>query len=72
MLYSNKNIEELENLNELVSLNNQVRAVRWQDEPGHENFREDIKKVFEPVADTIKNTSEDLTKTMVLSSERKT
>ena len=30
-----------------------------------------MKKVFEPVTDTIKNTSEDLTKTMMLTSKQK-
>ena len=31
MLYSNKNLEELANLNELVSLRNQVQEVRLQE-----------------------------------------
>ena len=34
MLYSIKNIEDLEKLNELVSLQDQVKAVRLQDKLG--------------------------------------
>ena len=62
MLYSIKNIEELEKLNELVSLQNQVKTVRLQDKLGKQNFHEDMKKVFEPVTKTPENTSENLTK----------
>ena len=54
----------MEKLNELVSLENQVPVVRLQDKLGKQNFHENIKKVFEPVTDTIKNTSETLTKTL--------
>ena len=55
---------ELEKLNKLVSLQNQVKGVRLQDKLGKQNFHENIKKLFEPVTDTIKNTSENLTKTI--------
>ena len=57
-------MEGLGNLNELASLQNQVNEVRLQDKLGKQNFRENIKKVFEPVTDTIKNSSEKLTKTI--------
>ena len=38
MLYSIKNREDLENLNELVSLQDQVKVVRLQDKLGKQNF----------------------------------
>ena len=46
MLYSIKDREDLENLEELVSLENQVKAVRLQDKLGKRNFHEDMKKLF--------------------------
>ena len=49
MLYPIKEREDLENLEELVSLENQVKVVRLQDKLGKQNFREDMKKVFEPI-----------------------
>ena len=64
MLYSIKNIDDLENLNELVSLQSQVKAVRLQDKLGKQNFHEDMKKVFEPVTKSLENTSQDITKTI--------
>ena len=62
MLYSIKDREDLEKLEELVSLQNQVKVVKLQDKLGEQNFHEDIKKVFEPVTKSLKNTSENLTK----------
>ena len=62
MLYSIKNIEELEKLNELASLQDQVKVVRLQDKLGKQNFHEDMKKVFETVTKSLENTSEKLTK----------
>ena len=62
MLYSIKDREDLENLNELVSLQDQVKTVRLQDKLGEQNFHEDMKKVFEPVTESLENTSENLTK----------
>ena len=62
MLYSIKIREDLENLNELVSLQNQVKVVKLQDKLGEQNFHEDMKKVFEPVTKSLENTSENLTK----------
>ena len=64
MLYSIKNREDLENLEELVSLQDQVKVVRLQDKLGKQNFHEDMKKVFEPVTKSLENTSETLTKTI--------
>ena len=62
MLYSIKDREDLENLNELVSLQDRVKKVRLQDKLGEQNFHEDMKKVFEPVTKSLENTSENLTK----------
>ena len=61
ILYSKKNIEELQKINELVSSQNQVNVVRLQDKLGIQNFRENTKKVFKPVTNTIENTSENST-----------
>ena len=49
MLFSFEDIEDLEKLIELVSLENQVEAVRFQDKLGKQIFHEDMRKVFEPV-----------------------
>ena len=63
MLYSIKDREDLEKLNELFSLQDQVKVVRLQDKLGKQNFFEDMKKVFELVTKSLENTSEKLTKT---------
>ena len=62
--------EDSEKLNELVSLENQVKVVRLQDKLGKQNFHEDMKKVFEPVTKSLENTSQDITKTITESSIR--
>ena len=72
MLYSIKDREDLENLEELVSLQNQVKVVKLQDKLGEQNFNEDMKKVFEPIADTIKDVSENITKTITETSKKNT
>ena len=64
MLFPIKDREDLEKLNEAVSLQNQVKVVRLQDKLGKQNFHEDITKVFEPLTDTLKKTSENITKTI--------
>ena len=56
--------EDLEKLEDLGSLQHQVRAVRLQDKLGKQNFHEYMKKLYEPLIDTIKNTSENITKTI--------
>ena len=68
MLYSIKDREDLENLNELASLQDQVKAIRLQDKLGKQNFQEDMNKVFEPVTKYVENTSENLTKAITQSS----
>ena len=64
MLFPIGNIEDLEKLNNLVSLQDQVEVVGLQDKLGKQNFHEDMEKVFEPMTDAIKNTSENITKTI--------
>ena len=46
MLYSIKNREDLENLEELASLQNEVDALRLQDKLGKQNFQENTEKFF--------------------------
>ena len=64
MLYPIKNREDLQKLDEAVSLQNQVRAVRLQDKLGDQNYHEDLIKKFKPMTDATKNTSENITKTL--------
>ena len=68
MLYSIKDREDLKKLEELASLQNEVKVVRLQDKLGKQNFHEDMKKVFEPVTKSLENTSEKLTKTITQTS----
>ena len=70
MLYPIKNIEDLKDLNEAVSLQDQVKAVRLQDTLGKQNFHEDMKKVFKPMTKAIKKNSENVTKAITESSIR--
>ena len=42
-MFSIGNVEDLQNLNEAVSLQNQVREVRLQDELGEQNYQEHAK-----------------------------
>ena len=62
MLFPIRNIEDLQNLNEAVSLQNQVKVVRLLDKLGKQNFHEDMTKVFEPLTDTLKKTSDNIAK----------
>ena len=64
MLYSIKDREYLEKLEGLASLQNQVKEVRLQDKLGKQNFHENVKKLHEPLTDTIKDVSENITKTI--------
>ena len=64
MLYPIKFIEGLQELNELVSLENQVKVVRLQDKLGEQNYHHDRNKLLEAMTDAIKNTSQDITKTI--------
>ena len=64
MLYLIKDREDLENLNELASLQDQVKAVRLQDKLGEQNYHQKSEKLFEPVTKSIKDVSENITKTL--------
>ena len=64
MLYSIKNREDLEKLEELVSLQSQVKAMGLQDKLGEQNYHHETEKLCEPVVDIIKNTFEKITKTL--------
>ena len=70
MFYSIKDREDLEKIEELTSLQNQVKEVRLQDKLGNQNFHEDMKKMFEPVTKSIKDVSEEVTKTMTENSNK--
>ena len=54
MLYAIKNNDDLENLNELVSLENQVNVVRLQDKLGEQNFHEDMEKFLNQLLNHLK------------------
>ena len=64
MLYPINNREDLEKLNDLISLKNEVQEVRLQNKLGEQNYHEDTKKLFKPMTDEIKNSSEKTTKTL--------
>ena len=64
MLFPIRNLEDIQNLNDAVSLQNQVKIVRLQDKLGKQNFHENLEEVFEPLTDTLKKTSENITKTI--------
>ena len=72
MMFSIRNVEGLQNLNEAVSLQNQVKVVRLQDKLGKQNFYEDLTEVFEPLANTIKETSENIANTFTETSKKTT
>ena len=65
MMFPIKDREDLQKLNELISLKNQVQEVRLQDKLGEQNYHEDAKKLFKPMTDEIKKTSEKITKTLI-------
>ena len=69
MLFPIKDREELNKLEELASLQHQVKIVRLQDKLGKQNFHEDMQKLFEPVTKSLENTSENLTKAITESSK---
>ena len=68
MMFPIRNVEDLQNLKEAVSLQNQVKIVRLQDKLGKQNFHEDMTENFEPLTITLKNTSENITKSITKSS----
>ena len=62
MFYSIKDREDLENVNELVSLQDQVKTVKLQDKLGEQNYHQKSEKLFEPITKSLENTSQDITK----------
>ena len=68
-MFAINNREDLYKLEELASLQDQVKGVRLQDKLGKQNFHEDMKKVFEPVTKSLENTSENITKAITESSK---
>ena len=69
MMFAINNREDLDKLEELASLQDQVKVVRLQDKLGKQNFHEDLKKVFEPVTKSLENTSKDITKAITETSK---
>ena len=64
MMFPIRNIEDLQNLNEAVLLQTQVKVVRLQDKLGKQNVHENMEEVFEPLTDTLKKTSENITRSI--------
>ena len=62
MLSSIKDTEDSEKLEELASLQNQVKVLRLQYKLGKQNFHEHMKKIFEPATKSIKDVCEEVTK----------
>ena len=54
MMFPTRNVEDLQYLNDAVSLQNQVEIVRLQDKLGKQNFHGNMEEVFEPLTDTLK------------------
>ena len=71
MMFPIRNVEKLQKLNEAVSLQNQVKAVSLRDKLGEQNYHEDAKKLFKPMTDAIKDTSDNLRETLTETSIRK-
>ena len=63
MMIPIRNVEDVQKLNEAVSLQNQVKVVRLQDILGKKKFQQDLKEVFEPITKSLENTSGNITKT---------
>ena len=64
MLYSIKNNEYLEQVEELASLQVQVEEVKLPDKLGKQNFHENVKNLYKPLTDTIRDTSRVTIKTV--------
>ena len=68
MLSPINNREDLQKLDDTVSLQNQVKAVRLQDKFGEQNYHQNSENFFKPLTDTIKYTCQNLTKAVTESS----
>ena len=66
MLFPIKNRKKLEELEGLVSLKTQINEARLQNRFVEQNYHQNVKNLYEPLAETIENTSENLTKTIKL------
>ena len=64
MWYSINTREDLKDLEELALLKIQVEEVRLQDKLSKQNYQYEAKKLQDPHIDTVKGTSENLTKTL--------
>ena len=64
-----KNKDELEILEELENLQSKEKQVRLVENLGKQGYHHDIKRLFEPVLNSIKEASEDVTRTMIESSK---
>ena len=69
MLFSVKHREDSGKINDLVSIQDQVKASRSQEKLGKQNFHEDVQKVLEPVTKTNKHAYRNVTSTMTESSK---
>ena len=58
MLYSSKNTDDSENLRKLAPLQRQTKVLRLQDKLGTQKFHYEVKEIFEPVTDTVKQTAQ--------------
>ena len=56
----------------MATLQNQVKAVRLQEKLGKQNFLEDLKKLYKPLTDLIKDVFENVTKTISETSMKNT
>ena len=61
--------DDLQKPNELPSSQKQVKGLRLQDKLRKQNFHEDMKRVFGPVTDKMKEASKKVTNTMMGTSE---
>ena len=64
LLHSIRDRQSLKDLEELATLQNQIKVVRLQDKLGKQSLHKDLKKVFEPVTKSLENISQDITKTI--------
>ena len=70
MLFEVKYREDLADLEELASLQDQVEEIWLQDKPGKQNYHQNTKTILEPITDAFKNTSQDTTNTFTETSFR--
>ena len=71
MFYPIKNIEVVENLKELHSLQSQIQEVRLQDKFGKQNSHYELKKLQEPMTDAIEKAPKNITKTLTVTSRER-